>query len=85
MKLRIAIWAGVGALAAVFWALWISATSANLHGIAWIMACVTCPVSLLGRYPLSFYVVLVVNASTYAVVGTVVETIRRRYRPLKHA
>ena len=43
------------------------------------MACLTCPVSLLGRYPLSFYVVLLVNAGTYAVVGTVVETIRRRY------
>lgn len=85
MKLRIAIWAGVGALVVIFWAWYISATSTSLHGILWVMACLTCPISLLGRYPLSFYVVLVANAAIYALVGTVVETIRGRNRRLRLA
>jgi len=80
MKLRIAIWAAVGALVVVFWTLWMSVTSSTLHGISRVLACVTCPVSLGGHYPLSFYFALLVNAFTYALVGTVAEAIRRHYR-----
>lgn len=80
MKLRIAIWAGVGALVVILWTLYISATSATLHGIAWVLACLTCPIVLAGHYPLSFYFVLLVNAVTYALAGAVVEIIRRTYR-----
>lgn len=85
MKLRIAIWAGVGALVVIFWAWYISATSASLHGILWVLARLTCPISLLGRYPLGFYTVLVANAATYALVGAVVETIRGRNKRLRLA
>ena len=80
MKLRIALWAGIGALVVVFWSLWISATTSTAHGIGWVLICLTCPVSLLGHHPLNFYVALLVNAATYALAGFLVETMRRRRR-----
>jgi hypothetical protein len=86
MKLRIAIWACVGALVVLFWTLWNSATSSTPNGIASTLAHLTCPVSVGGHYPLSFYFVLLVNTVTYALAGTVVEIVRRAYqrRALKH-
>ena len=79
MKFRIAIWAGVGALVVVLWTLYISATSPTPLGNARILAYLTCPIALAHNYALSFYLVLLVNAATYALLGTVVETIRRHY------
>ena len=81
MKLRIAIWSGVGALVVVFWTLYISATSPTPLGIVRTLAYLTCPIALAGHYTLSFYFVLFMNAATYALVGTVVETMRRHYTP----
>ncbi|HWZ51276.1 MAG TPA: hypothetical protein VNW54_07415 [Granulicella sp.] len=83
MKLRIAIWSGVGALVVVLWTLYISisATSPTPLGIVWTLACLTCPIALARHYALSFYFVLLMNAATYALVGSVVETMRRHYKP----
>jgi hypothetical protein len=81
MKLRIAIWAGVGALVVVFWTLYISATSPTPLGIVWTLAYLTCPIVLAHHYALGFYFVLLMNAATYALVGTVVETMRQSYKP----
>jgi hypothetical protein len=81
MKLRIAIWSGVGALVVVFWTLYISATSPTPLGIVWTLAYLTCPIALARHYALSFYSILLMNAATYALVGLVVETMRRRYNP----
>ncbi len=81
MKLRIAIWTGVGALIVVLWTLYISETSPTPLGNLWTLAYLTCPIALAHHYPLSFYFVLLVNAATYALVGTVVETMRRHYKP----
>jgi hypothetical protein len=80
MKLRIAIWAVVGALVVVLWALYISATSTTSHAIPWTLVYLTCPISLGHRHPQGFYFVLVVNAVTYALASAVVETIRRHFR-----
>lgn len=80
MKLRIAIWSGVGALVLVFWTLYISATSPTPLGTVWILAYLTCPIALAHHYTLSFYFVLFMNAATYALVGMVVETMRRHYK-----
>jgi hypothetical protein len=77
MKLRIAIWTAAGALVVVLWTLYISATSPAPLGILWTLAYLTCPIALARHYALSFYFVLIMNAATYALVGTVVETIRR--------
>jgi hypothetical protein len=76
MKLRIAIWTGMGALVVALWSLYISATSPAPLGIVWNLAYLTCPISLAHHHALSFYFVLVVNAATYALVGTIVETMR---------
>ena len=78
MKLRIAIWTSTGALVAVLWGLYISATSPAPLGIAWNLAYVTCPISLAHHHAMSFYFVLLVNAATYGLVGTVVETVRHQ-------
>ena len=42
----------------------------------------TCPIALLSFYPLSVYLVLLANAATYALLGLIVENLRRR---LNHA
>jgi hypothetical protein len=76
MKLRIAIWAVMGALVVVLWSLYIWATSPAPLGILWNLAYLTCPISLAHHHALSVYFVLLMNAATYALVGTVVETMR---------
>jgi len=83
MKSRIAIWAMLGALVVVAWRVYISATLSNplgAGGFGRALAYLTCPIAIAGRHPQSFYFVLVVNAATYALVGIVVETMRRYYR-----
>jgi hypothetical protein len=82
MKLRIAIWAGVGALVVVFWTLYVSATSPTPLGIVQSLAYLTCPIVLAHHYALNFYFVLLMNAATYALAGTLVEAMLRHY---KHA
>ena len=83
MKNRIAIWASAGALVVFGWSLYISAISPiqiTAKAVAWTLACLTCPIALAHRYPLSIYFVLLTNAATYALVGVVVETIRQHYQ-----
>jgi hypothetical protein len=81
MKLRIAIWAGMGALVVVLWTLYISGPSPTPPpAVMWTLAYLTCPISLARHYSLSFYFVLLVNAATYALAGMIVETIRRHYK-----
>ena len=74
MKLRIAIWTGVGALVAVLWAVYISGTPTAT--IPWTLVYLTCPIALARHYALSFYFVLLVNAATYALAGRIVEIMR---------
>jgi hypothetical protein len=82
MKLRIAMWAGVGALVVVLWNLYLPAISST---IGWALVCLTCPIALAHQYALSFYFVFLMNAATYALVGIVVETMRRQYKQTKPA
>jgi hypothetical protein len=82
MKIRIAIWAAVGALVVAFWALYIMTTHQNVGagGVGRVIVCLTCPIAIEGHHPQSLYFVMVVNAATYALVGIAVETIRRHLR-----
>jgi hypothetical protein len=80
MKVRIAIWAVVGALVVVLWTIYISAASRNPRGPLLALVYLTCPVGLAHHHSLGFYFVLVVNTATYAAVGTVVEAVRRHYK-----
>ena len=81
MKSRIAIWASVGALVVLFWRLYMSATFPTPIGVVWTLVYLTCPIALARHYALSFYFVLLVNAATYALVGMLVETVRRQHAP----
>jgi hypothetical protein len=83
MKSRIAIWASAGTLVVICWRLYISATLSNplaTRGFVLTLVYLTCPIELVHRYPVSFYFVLLVNAATYALVGLIVETMRRHYQ-----
>ena len=81
MKLRIAIWASAGFLVAAFWAFVAIATfpstSERMQDV-WTLICLTCPVAIAGKhYPISLYGVLAANAVTYALIGVIVESLRR--------
>ena len=80
MKLRIVIWAGTGALVVVLWTLSISGMSPTPPSIMWTLVYLTCPIALARHYTLSFYFVLLANAATYALVGTIAEAMRRHYK-----
>ena len=82
MKYRIAVWASAGFLAAGFWAIFafvtFPSTSERMRDV-WTVVCLTCPVAMAGRhYPISLYAVLAANAATYALIGLLVETLRRQ-------
>ena len=83
MKYRIAVWASAGFLVAGCWAIYgIVSRPPALTSADPILPLVrlTCPITLASSYPLSLYWVLVANAATYALLGLVVETLRRRVR-----
>lgn len=86
MKFRLAMWVIVGFLVAGFWALFAAATlpstSERLRDV-WTLVCLTCPIAIAGiHHPISLYETLAANAVTYAVVGLIVETLRKQ---LHHA
>lgn len=87
MKFRIAMWAGVGFLVAASWALYFAMRSKDnpIEPIVRTLGSLTQPVLFIGSYfhfGMSFYLVILANAATYALVGLIVETLRRR---LHHA
>jgi hypothetical protein len=85
MKYRIGMWASAGFLVAGFWALYALATAPPAMSFAdpiMTLVRLTCPIALLSFYPLSVYLVLLANAGTYALLGLILENLRRR---LNHA
>jgi hypothetical protein len=81
MKYRIAMWASAGFLVAGCWAVYAFATMPTMlfaKPEIMILVRLTCPIALLSHYPLSLYLVLVANAATYALVGLIVEILRRQ-------
>ena len=79
MKSRIAIWAVAGFLVAGCWALFVLATFPHTNESmrdVWVVASLTCPITLVRTLPESLYTVLAANAATYALVGLIVETWR---------
>ena len=77
---RIALWACAGLLVAGAWALYVLATAPNTNEQmrdAWILAAITCPITIVRSHPVSLYEVLIANAVTYVLVGLIVEMVRR--------
>lgn len=86
MKYRIAIWAGAGFIVAALWALFAIATFPStverMRDVSTLIS-LTCPIAIAGRhYPVSLGEALAANTATYALVGLIVETLRRQ---LHHA
>jgi hypothetical protein len=85
MKYRIAIWAAAGFVVASGWAVYFLVANKELPVEPMVSTLVrlTCPIAIVGsRYPVSVYLALAANVATYALVGLVVETLRRQ---LKHS
>jgi len=86
MKYRIAIWATAGPFVASGWAVYFFVRNKDLPIEPMVSTLVRlfCPIAIVGsHYPVSIYFALAANAARYAVVGLVVETLRRRQ--LNHA
>jgi len=88
MKYRIAMWASAGLLVAGCWNLYALATfpiQMTSEPIVWTLVRLTCPIAFASFYfhfPVSIYWFFLANAATYALVGLIVETLRRQ---LHHA
>lgn len=87
MKLRIAVWAVVGAFIVALWSTYFMTVHPSLHGPMLTFLYLTCPIALVRHYPMSVYVVTLTNAATYAAVCALIETVRRHFRnthPIAH-
>ena len=87
MKFRIALWAGLGFLVAVGWAVY--SFSANpspitpTKPIVWNLALLTQPIALASvhyRFGVSVNWVILANTLTYGLIGLIAETMRRKLR-----
>jgi hypothetical protein len=88
VKFRLALWAVTGAVIAFGWGLYFaSADKATPIGpIVFTLAAVTVPVAgLVSYFHLTFGVTasVVWNTGTYAVIGLIVEMIRRQLQPVR--
>jgi hypothetical protein len=88
LKNRIVMWAFAGLLIAVGWWFYITATvptPITSTPLLWSIARLSCPIVLAGFYfhfGVSVYLTFVANAATYALIGLMVEGLRRQ---LHHA
>lgn len=87
MQRRIAMWAAVGLVVAVFWAIYFFPTAANIianHPAIWALACFTCPVvfaSLHLRIGVSIFWAVLANTATYALMGLAFTAFRKQTQP----
>ena len=86
MKYRIAIWGAAGFLVAFEWAVYFFLRNRELPigPLVSTLVRLTCPIAIVGaHYPVSIYFALVANVAAYALVGLLVETLRRQLSHLK--
>jgi hypothetical protein len=82
MKHRIAVWAAAGFVVASGWAVYLLVRSKDhlIEPIVSTLIRLTCPIAIIGsHHPVSLYSALVANIATYALVGLVVEAVRRQF------
>ena len=82
MKYRIAVWATAGFLVASAWAIYflVARKGQLTQPIVSALIQLTCPIAIVGvRYPVSLSSTLLANVATYALIGLVVETLRRQF------
>jgi hypothetical protein len=82
VRSRIAWWATAGFLVASGWAAYFLIISMNPQPIGPIISSLvrlSCPIVIIGsHYPVSVYSALAANVATYALVGLLVEILRRQ-------
>jgi len=81
MKYRVAMWAAAGFVVASGWAVYFLVASRDhlIEPIVFTLIRITCPIAIVGsHYPVSLYSAVVANVATYALIGLVVEMLRRR-------
>lgn len=88
MRNRILIWAILGFLVASGWVIYTFVTPPEILGASMqntfveALAFTTCPITIAGRYfSLGFWWVPPANAASYAVIGLIVEILRRKLYP----
>ncbi len=82
MKYRISIWAAAGFLVASGWAVYFFVKNKDLpmEPIVSALIRLSCPIAIVGsHYPVNLYSAVAANVPTYALVGLVVETLRRQF------
>ena len=78
MKRRISLWAIAGFAVAFCWFIYSTVTAPNPNLARWTVVAITAPASLIGRnIPLAYYWFILLNAVIYALVGLVIEMLRR--------
>lgn len=81
MKKRIALWAAAGFFVAGGWAIYFLGAT-GVRPLAPAMSAlvrITCPIAIAGaQYPVSLYFALLANVATYALLGLIVEALRRQ-------
>jgi hypothetical protein len=87
VRYRIAMWASAGFVIAVGWAIYFAMASKDvpIAPIVETLVRVTCPIAFASFYfhfPVGIYSAFLANAATYALIGLIVETLRRQ---LHHA
>jgi hypothetical protein len=89
VKYRIGMWAGAGLLVAGFWAFYLFAAAPIPMTSAepmWTVVRITVPVvsaSFYFHFPIGVYWSLLANAATYALIGLIAETLRKRLNPAR--
>jgi len=85
MKFRIGMWAIAGFLVAAAWAIYALASFPSpitpAQPLVWNLALLTQPIAYASfhfHFPASIYLVFVSNAAIYALLGLIVETLRRQ-------
>lgn len=85
MNRRIGLWTLVGLVVAGCWVAIAAFTPQSYNpGLFWIAAAISAPASLLGRkMPLGAQWFMVLNGGIYAVVGSLIELLRRPLADLR--
>jgi len=91
LKFRTGLWASAGFLVAAGWGFYFASTSKvdPIEPIVYTLARLTQPVAALTisyfSFPLGLTGVALENAATYGLIGLIVETLWRHYRPLQNS
>lgn len=90
MTRRILFWIFAGCLVAGLWAIYAAALFPNqlfsAGPIPWALINLTCPVSFASfhfHFGIKLYSVVLANAATYALLGLIVENLRRQFSQAK--